>query len=87
MIDAGLAGLGAPFDCLECLEEVDTFLLIPPYFRILSAPALAFEDDLATVVFTLGKGVLGPFAGGTPPFCTACTVCSSAAVPLIPMRK
>lgn len=67
MSDAGLAGLGAPFDCLECLEDVETFLLTPPNLRIPSAPALALEDDLATVDFAL-EGVVGPFAGGAPPF-------------------
>jgi hypothetical protein len=65
---AGLAGLGAPLDCSECLDDADTFLRTPPYFLTLSAPALALEADLATVVFDLpGIGVVG-VPGGVPPF-------------------
>ena len=60
---AGLAGLGAPFDCLECREDTDTFRRTPPCFLTSSAPALAFEMDLRTLFF--GLGVPG---GGVPPF-------------------
>ena len=83
--NAGLAGLGAPLDCLECREETDTLRRMPPYFRTLSAPALAFEEDLAIALEL--TGVLGVPIGGVPPFCTSCTVFSSAAVPRIPIRK
>ena len=66
LVNAGLAGLGAPLDCLECLEVVDALRRTPPNFRTLSAPALAFEDDLA-MLFDL-PGVLGVPIGGVPPF-------------------
>ena len=64
--NAGLAGLGAPLDCLECLEETDMLRRTPPNFRTLSAPALAFEEDLATRFDLLG--VFGVPIGGVPPF-------------------
>ena len=64
--NAGLAGLGAPLDCLEWREETDTFRRTPPYFRTLSAPALAFDEDLATT-FDF-PGVFGVPIGGVPPF-------------------
>jgi hypothetical protein len=57
-VAVGVAGLGAPFDCLECLEDTDTFLRIPPNFRTLSAPALAFDADLPMVLDVLA-GVVG----------------------------
>jgi hypothetical protein len=63
---AGLAGLGAPFDCLECRDDTDTFRRTPPYFRTSSAPALAFEADLPTI-FDFPE-VFGVPGGGVPPF-------------------
>ncbi len=66
VVNAGLEGLGAPFDCLDCLEETDTLRRTPPNFRTLSAPALAFEEDLATR-FDF-PGVFGVPIGGVPPF-------------------
>jgi hypothetical protein len=63
----GLAGLGAPLDCRECREDVETFRRTPPYLRTLSAPALAFEADLVTWFF-LFPGVFGVPGGGVPPF-------------------
>jgi hypothetical protein len=80
----GVDGLRPPFDCLDCLDDTDTFLRTPPNFRTLSAPALAFEEDLATLCLCL-LGVTG--VPGVAPLWTSWTVFSSAAVPLIPIRK
>ena len=44
--DDGVIGLGTLVDFLEFLDETDTFLRMPPNFRRLSAPALAFDVDL-----------------------------------------
>lgn len=84
---AGLAGLGALFECRDRREDVDLFRRIWPSFATLSAAALAFDDDRVTPDFRLGPGVVGVLTTGVPPFCTSCTVFSSAAVPCIPMRK
>lgn len=43
---AGEPGLGWLLDALEFFDDTETFLLMPPCFRRLSAPALAFEADL-----------------------------------------
>lgn len=80
----GLVWFGATLDCLECLELTETLRRTPPPRRRLSAPALALEEDLKTPLFLLA--LLGVPGGGVP-FSTSCTVCSSAAVPRMPMRK
>jgi len=49
---AGLAGLGAPLDCLECREETDTLRRMPPYFVHYQHQALAFEEDAQRVRFS-----------------------------------
>lgn len=79
----GLAG--APLDRRECPELTETFLRTPPGCLGLSPPALAFDSDrLIPVFLVIEVGVAG---GGVPPFCTSCTVFSSAAVPRMPIKK
>lgn len=81
-VNAGLPGLGAPFECRDRLEDVDLFLRIEPSLATLSAPALAVDADRTIPGFGLGvDGSTGV------PLWTSSTVLSSAAVPCIPMRK
>ena len=82
-----LVELGAPFDCLECFDETETFLRIPPYLRTSSAPALPFDGERPTLDFDRPcNGVVGVEGRGVPAW-TSRIVLSSAAVPVIPMRK
>lgn len=67
---AGLAGLGAPLECRECLDETDRFRRIWPSRATLSAPALAFDADLCTPDLRDAPGVTGVTTGGVP-FCTS----------------
>jgi hypothetical protein len=83
-VNAGLAGLGHPFECIDRLDDVDLFLRIEPSLAIFSAPALAVDGD--RTMPDLGVGVDGGLATGVP-CCTSATVFSSAAVPCIPIRK
>ena len=71
-------------DALEFFDDTETFLLMPPCFRRLSAPALAFEADLPRAAGVARVGVMG---WRWAPLCTSLTVFSSAAVPLIPTKK
>jgi hypothetical protein len=85
--NAGLAGVDVPFECRECLDDVDRFLRILPSLLTLSAPALAFEADLLTPDVRLLLGVDGETSTGGVPFSMSCFVFSSAAVPCIPSKK
>jgi len=57
--DDAVTGVGAATECLDCfVEETDTFLLMPPNLRMLSAPALAVDPDLPKTVLAR-PGVVG----------------------------
>ncbi len=86
---AGVIGFGTLMECFDCLDETDTFRLIPPNLRRLSAPALALDADRPKAAFRpFGMGPVGVVAcGDGAPLWTSLTVCSSAAVPVMPIKK
>lgn len=55
----GVVGLGIAPECLDCLEEVDTFLRTPPNFRILSAAALDAAEADRPIPDLFRAGVVG----------------------------
>jgi hypothetical protein len=84
----GVTGLGGTPECLDPLDETDTFLRTPPYRLTLSAPALALDEDLPMTVALERPAVVGVRACGVEAPLSICfTVPSSTAVPSIPIKK
>jgi hypothetical protein len=83
----GVTGVGPISERLLFLLDTDTFRLMLPHLRMLSAPALAFDPVRPTMVFDL-LGVVGvPGTCDGVPVWTSRTVSGSASVPCMPMRK
>jgi hypothetical protein len=57
--NAVVVGLGTAPERRECLDEVDTFLRIPPNFRMLSAAALEAAETERPSPLVLRLGVVG----------------------------